>query len=203
MKWVISIDFETTGSKPHLHGFIDFAAWATNLETGEQFGSFKVNPSRYGYTDEETTMTRFWLSDEDRKAVLTDTMEKCNNSSTDCHTAIGMFVDWVDRLRAKYGNDGYLITDSPIFDGKILDFFMTTPISYLFGEYKDVIDVGCFYAGVAQVTDFQDSTWYYACCDKLGIEPITFMEDAVAHTAIVDADLIARRWYQVQKHLNK
>jgi hypothetical protein len=78
-----------------------------------------------------------------------ETIENTKNAEKSPHEVVNSFLDWIKEYTANMKNV-HLITDNTAFDAGILRCFSSVDILYIFGDYRDIIDVSNIYYGIGR-----------------------------------------------------
>lgn len=207
--YVIAIDFEAFGTITLANGFAQLGAVLYDLDNDQVISMFNEYASQAGYTMDQRCYDEFWS----KHVELHDAIQaKCAASTSSPHDVIDHFFEWVDTSAVScpgMKDNCLLITDNAAFDAAILRCFARTrDPQYVFGPYRDIVDVSNIYYGLARVPVTKvtmDGSSKKMAMVGVGL-PVgdlpTFPEfKEKAHSAEFDATVIAKYWSYFQHQL--
>jgi hypothetical protein len=201
--YVIAFDFEAAGGVPSMHGFTQLGAVLINVDDAKVVAEFNEYASMNGYTWEKRCLDDFWLKNPDR---YHETIENTNNAEKSPHEVVNSFLDWIKEYTADMKNV-HLITDNAAFDAGILRCFSSVDILYIFGDYRDIIDVSNIYYGIGRepiTVDLLDKSSKKCALAGLGdrfkIPDLGVKKD---HHPVNDAKVIGLTWAHFQKFIKE
>jgi hypothetical protein len=215
MTCVIAIDFETFGGISPKNGFTQLGACVMRISDSKKIESFNEYANQTGYVPEPRCVKEFWEKDDEMKALYKQQQECCAASTSSPYDVICHFMEWIQRVSKTYP-DIYIISDNAGFDLGLLRTFSDKhdPL-YVFGTYREMVDVSMWYMGFAGKTittkTLDESSKTVAlealnCCRiKYGLEKITKLPEPDVphdHHAERDAETIAFYWCFFQREID-
>jgi len=149
---VIFIDFESNGGVPSKNGFMEFGAVAKVLGTNQDISTFHGYASQNGYVPDERCSVEFWMKNDEMKARYDAIIAICETAPTSSpHQVVQNFIIWLHLLVAGLNlKNVQLATDCSTYDTGMLKAFSNIDTMYLFGEPRDIIDIGMLYYGLGR-----------------------------------------------------
>jgi DNA polymerase III epsilon subunit-like protein len=223
---LVAFDIETTGSRMMLHGMIELGAVAIDVNSNvlSRFSvEIKLDEKR---TWEKRCLEEFWcnkswktlpeetneqkLFKKEKKRVYKCLKQKVERvvkgEGHEPPKAMKMFVEWMDEIGAKYGEDNIqFISDTVSFDSSWINYYLEycdhAPLHIFFNnKFKDVICTRSYAQGISHISHQKarsievESNWYSRdnhCREILGIpneiRPLALHD----HTSVNDAQFIA------------
>ena len=202
--YVIAFDFETAGGCIQKNGFVRLGAVAFDVKNGTVLTEFDGWTSMEGYEWEERCLNEFWKKKEN-ESMYEEALKMTEKSVYTPYQVVDNFVHWVKIIAATVGHDDIiLISDNVAFDGALLRAFASIDIMYIFGSYRDMVDVSNVYYGISRKmvgTKLLDTSSFGGALQSLGISEQPTFDVVHDHNPVNYATLIAKKWAYVMKLL--
>lgn len=212
MPHVIAYDFEAAGGVPSVNGFTRLGAALLNLETGEVVSTFDEYASMRKYDWNSACCVRFW---DKHRELYKETLKKTAESKSSPYEVVEHFLTWVEEVSKPFLSDIYLISDNLGFDGGLLKAFCKRDVLYIFGEYREMVDVSSAYIGMAHclvdtkaVNDSAKALalnglnkhWKLSCPEAMDIKypSVGVIGD---HNPVNDSIAMALYWHEFHKRI--
>ncbi len=145
MPLVCAFDFEAFGGKTPSNGFTQLGAVILRMEDSKVISKFNMYANQKGFKKDKECIERFWYKYPDQF------IKNLKETAISKHTpeeVVSKFYEWVKKSVPE-GEECYFISDNPAFDAGILRTFSpSVDLMYVFGAYRDVVDVSMWYLGV-------------------------------------------------------
>lgn len=202
--YVIAFDFETAGGCIQKNGFVRLGAVVLDVRTGTVLTEFDEWTSMKGYEWEERCLNEFWKK-KGNESMYEEAIKMTEQSTNTPYQVVDNFVNWAKIVAATVGHDDIiLISDNVAFDGALLRAFSSIDVMYLFGSYRDIVDVSNVYYGISQKivgTKLLDTSSFEGALKTLGVSKQPTFDVVHDHNPVNDAKLIAKKWAYVLKLL--
>lgn len=213
MAHVIAIDFEAFGGITPLCAFTQLGAALIRVSDSAVLAQFNAYANQLGYVQEPRCLTEFWLKNDQNKQLFAQNCMRCCFSTQTPTSLIQLFVKWVGEVTVGI-DDCIIITDNAGFDAGLLRAFSATvDPQYIFGEYRDIVDVSMVYYGLAGLVmnkkTLDMSSKQVALSEinrrretrKLPPLELPVLDVPHDHNAVNDATTIALYWAFFQREL--
>lgn len=215
MTHVIALDVESAGGLTSRNGFTQLGACIVRLEDSKVIARFNEYANMYGFEWEKRCVEEFWMKFPER---FTETLDRTSLLSTlSPWEVVRRFLDWaLDQVfQLGINNQVYIITDNAPFDIGILRYFADRDIMYMFGEYREIVDVSSVYIGMVRkpvtvgVINASAKELALEAINQMRLEKGFMFKVALpnlpvskTHNPVDDAEEMALYWAFFQKTLN-
>jgi hypothetical protein len=207
-EYVIAIDYEAAGGVPFRNGFTQLGACLVRISDGAVLAKFSEYANMRGYEWDARCVREFWEKNpelyEETKRITSD------ENTPSPYEVTRQFLQWVDMETRHVRDKVYFISDNAPFDVGMLRYFSDRDILYLFGDYREMVDVSSVYMGMSRrrvtrglMDEDAKGLGRRVVSDMLGVpfEPKIDVEHD--HHAVNDAIHMALHWAAVQRALPK
>jgi hypothetical protein len=149
MSYVVAIDFECAGGVPSKYGFTQLGAVIMKVsEECKVISSFNSYSSMEMFQWDDRCVEEFW--DKHPVRFAETKLEVYNPMTPQPWEVLRNFMAWVRKETAEFKDSVYLISDNVAFDVGVLRHFSSeTDVLYMFGSYREVVDVSSAYMGMS------------------------------------------------------
>jgi hypothetical protein len=208
-EYVIALDYESAGGVPFRNGFTQLGAALVRIRDGAILAKFSEYANMRGYEWDLRCVREFW---EKNPELYEETKKMTSDENTpSTYEVVRAFLQWVDmETRGSIRDKVYFISDNAPFDLAIFRAFSERDILYLFGEYRQMVDVSCVYRGMSRrkvglglMNESSRDLAREVVSDILGGPFEPKIETEHDHHAVNDAINMAQYWAAIQRALPK